>query len=79
MRELMLRQGNDIERLIEEKRELEDLIEQQNQSIKQIRYGNSSMTSISCTAVSNPKGDHSGDLMTRILQEKENYIGRLEG
>ena len=49
----MLRQGNDIERLIEEKRELEDLVEQQNQSIKQIRQNNnnnnnSNMGSFSC-------------------------------
>jgi hypothetical protein len=66
LRDLMLRQGNDIERLIEEKRELEDLIEQQNQSIKQIRQcNNSSIGSISCTAVSAPK--ESVDLMSRIL------------
>ena len=58
----MLRQGNDIERLIEEKRELEDLVEQQNQSIKQIRQNNnnnnnSSMGSFSCA---NPLKENKG-------------------
>lgn len=37
LRDALIRQGHDIERLIEEKRDLEDLVEQQNQSIKQIR------------------------------------------
>ena len=89
---MMLRQGNDIERLIEEKRELEDLVEQQNQSIKQIRQNNNNNSSMGSFSCANPlkennahvlnKGHSSAeqsiDLMSRILQEKENYIGKLE-
>jgi hypothetical protein len=41
-----MRQGHDIERLIEEKRDLEDLIDQQNQSIKQIRQQQHNSNSI---------------------------------
>jgi prefoldin subunit 5 len=34
LREMLMRQSQDVDRLIEEKRELEELVEQQNQSIK---------------------------------------------
>jgi hypothetical protein len=85
----MQRQGNDIGRLIEEKRELEDLVEQQNQSIKQIRqHQNSSICSITGALGTKEnlnmlnKQDYpfGGEvMMSKILGEKDNYIFKLEG
>ena len=70
-----MRQGAEIDRLIEEKRDLEDLVEQQNQAIKQVKMNQkenvNSMNSMSV-------GRYDDQLYAKILQEKENYIMRLE-
>ncbi|CDW91377.1 UNKNOWN [Stylonychia lemnae] len=85
------RQTMDINRLIEEKRDLEDLVDQQNQAIKQVRMNNQSVMNPNVATKENHnllnsyasnvgggtiKSD--SDLYSKILQEKENYIMRLE-
>ena len=63
LRDALIRQGHDIERLIEEKRDLEDLVDQQNQSIKQIRQmQNSSIASI-----------HHSSHQVMVAASKENH------
>ena len=61
----MLRQGNDIERLIEEKRELEDLVEQQNQSIKQIRQNNNNNSSMGSFSCANPLKENNAHVLNK--------------
>ena len=70
-----MRQGVEIDRLIEEKRDLEDLVEQQNQAIKQVRMNQKeNVNSMNNMSV----GRYDDQLYAKILQEKENYIMRLE-
>eukprot|EP00347_Sterkiella_histriomuscorum_P003750 403363091 len=101
LQESLQRYTLDINRLIDEKRDLEDLVDQQNQSIKQIRLNNqqqqlqqnalnSSSNNINSQVKENynilnsqsqtkpSENHHQSELYQKILQEKENYIMRLE-
>ena len=68
LRDALIRQGHDIERLIEETRDLEDLVEQPNQSIKQVRQmQNSSIASIN---------HHHNSNQMMVMKENHNSMNK---
>ena len=86
LKEAVQRSSYEVCRLIEDKRELEDLIEKLNKNISFFRSQTptnanlmaSGKISFDNQTLPGANSVHGGDMMTKVLNEKENYIGNLE-